>query len=152
MVLPMYRSKSSEWAWASAVPPFIDTVSFLQSLVRILKIGVNCVTPLLTRIHAVRATFDGDGTLISMHMRPSSSETHASRTGPLWDFPGILFKNLDPSTDLNLVNSLQGGKTQFPLVLHSGLVLTQYGGVSFVMVFKTTVPERGLHEPTSGPT
>ena len=37
--------------------------------------------------------------------------------------PGIFLHNLDPSTDLVLVTSLQGSTTHFPSVLHSGLVL-----------------------------
>ena len=63
---------SSGWAWATAVPPSRKKHNpFLQSLVRILVIErAHCVTPRLIRIHAVLAACEGDGTLMSMHMRP----------------------------------------------------------------------------------
>ena len=55
-------SRSLGWPSASAVPPFTKKQHpVLQSLVQILTIGVNCVTPRLVRIHPLLATFDNNG-------------------------------------------------------------------------------------------
>ena len=119
--LPMHRSGSSGWKWATAVPPFLNTV------VAPLISGANsddrrayCVTPRLIRTHTVLC--NGDDISMSMHNRPGSFETKTSGTGQLWIGSKMFPLQMYPMIDLWLVNYFQYGATLLPWASLTGLV------------------------------
>ena len=94
--LYMLRSKSSDWAWAIAVLPFIFTVSVLSiSGANSYGWRVHCVPPRFIRIH--EPLWIGVDTEVSMHKRPWSSETKTSRPRPTWVVAMMFLLILEPS-------------------------------------------------------
>ena len=107
--LNMLRSKSSDWAWAIAVLPFIFIVSVLSiSGANSYVWRVHCVPPRFIRIH--EPLWISVDTEVSMHKRPWSSETKTSRPRPIWVVAMMFLLILEPSIYLGLVNYLQHGE------------------------------------------